>query len=111
MLTMEKSDLSELFSRIEDPRIGENFRYPLNEIIFLAMAANLSGVESWRGIELFGIERLDSLRNYFPFVFGIPSSLTLSRVFSLINPIGSSILTVLTVMLSHKVLHYFGSLS
>jgi predicted transposase YbfD/YdcC len=84
---MEKSDLSELFSRIPDPRIGENFRYPLNEIIFLTIAANLSGVESWRGIELFGVERLDSLRNYFPFVFGIPSRLTLSRVFSLINPI------------------------
>jgi len=87
MLTMEKSDLSELFSRIEDPRVGENSRFPLNEIIFLTMAANLSGVESWRGVEIFGIERLDSLRLYFPFEFGIPSRLTISRVFSLINPI------------------------
>ena len=79
-----KEDLSEIFSGIEDPRIERHKRYPIGEIIFLALTGAISGVESWRGLELFGNDRLDFLRGYFPYKDGICSHQTISRVFSLI---------------------------
>jgi predicted transposase YbfD/YdcC len=81
---LNKEDLNELFSGIEDPRIDRNKRYPAGEIVFLALVGALSGVESWRGLELFGNDRLEFLRKYFLYKDGICSHQTISRVFSLI---------------------------
>jgi predicted transposase YbfD/YdcC len=78
--------LSEVFSGIEDPRIDRNKKYPLNEIIFLVLVGAIAGVESWRGLELVGNEKLAFLRKYLPYVHGICSHQTISRVFSLLSP-------------------------
>lgn len=80
-----KEDLSEIFSDVKDPRVDRRKIYPIGEIIFLALTGAIAGVESWRGLELFGNDRLDFLRLYFPYNDGICSHQTISRVFSLIS--------------------------
>lgn len=79
-----REDLSELFSSIYDPRVERHKIYPAGEILFLALTGAISGIESWRGLELFGNDRLDFLRRYLPYKDGICSHQTISRVFSLI---------------------------
>jgi predicted transposase YbfD/YdcC len=44
------------------------------------------GVESWRGLELLGEERIDFIRRFFPFEHGVPSHQTIARVFSILKP-------------------------
>ena len=82
----ELDTLNAVFDRLIDPRIERHKKYPLKEIMLLALIAALSGVDSWRGIELFGKVRLGLLRKYMPFQHEIPSFQTISRVFSLIKP-------------------------
>lgn len=86
MGSLVKEDLSVRFDELEDPRLDRRKKYPLDEIIFLANFAALLGVESWRGIALLGNERLDFLRKFYEFKYGIPSHQTISRVFSIIKP-------------------------
>lgn len=78
--------INAVLDRLEDPRIDRNKKYPLGEILFLTLTAAMSGLDSWRGIELFGNSRLAILKKYMPFEHGIPSHQTIGRVFSLINP-------------------------
>jgi hypothetical protein len=75
-----------LFDKVEDPRPELKTTYSLREIIFLAIVANMFGFESWKGIAMFGHERLEFLRQFFPFEAGTPSRQTISRVFSIIKP-------------------------
>ena len=72
------------FSTIEDPRrqTRGNFMYPLNEILFLAISAVISGADGWTSIQLFGNSKLKWLRKYFPYEKGIPSHDVIGTVFS-----------------------------
>ena len=81
-----KEDLSVHFSEIADPRIDRRKKYPLPEILFLALYGALLRVESWRGLEVLGEGKLDFLRRFFPFSSGVPSHQTIARVFSLLQP-------------------------
>ncbi len=56
MYSLVKEDLSVNFDEIEDPRINRRKLYPLSEVLFLALFGALLGIESWRGLELLGIE-------------------------------------------------------
>ena len=82
----ELETLEVLFGCLEDPRIERGKMYPLKELFFLALAGTIAGAKSWRGLELFGNERVAFLREYLPFEHGIPSHQTIGRVFSLIKP-------------------------
>ena len=84
--SLVKEDLAVNFDLIEDPRLDRHKKYPLSEIVFLALFAALQGIESWRGIELLGNERLDFLRKFFLFKNGVPSHQTIGRVFSIMRP-------------------------
>lgn len=86
MGSLVKEDLSVAFDEIEDPRINRSKLYPPCEVLFLALFGALVGVESWRGLELLGNERLSFLQRFFPFVHGIPSHQTIARVFSILRP-------------------------
>lgn len=86
MGSLVKEDLGVCFDRIEDPRIERGKKFPIEEIIFLAIFGALLGIESWRGLALLGNERLAELRQFFPFSSGIPSHQTLGRVFSILRP-------------------------
>ena len=68
-----KEDLSVVFSGLEDPRLDRNKKYPLHEILFCAVYSALQGVESWRGIEIMCVEKVDHLRKFFSFAEGIAS--------------------------------------
>lgn len=81
-----KEDLTILFNEIEDPRIDRKKLYPLNEVLFLTLYSVLMNVESWRGTEMVGNERLEFLRRFFEYKNGVPSHQTLGRIFSLIKP-------------------------
>ena len=86
MGSLVKEDLAVRFDAIEDPRIERGKKFPIEEILFLAIFGALLGVESWRGLSLLGNERLDFLRSFFPYNHGIPSHQTLGRVFSILKP-------------------------
>lgn len=87
MITEEiPESLDVLFNGLEDPRLDRNKLYSLSEILFLTLVAVVCGVDSWRGVELLGNNRLEFLRQYFSYKNGIPSHQTIGRVFSLIKP-------------------------
>lgn len=86
MGSLVKEDLSVSFDEIEDPRIDRRKLYPLCEVLFLALIGALLGIESWRGLELLGNERLSLLQRFFPFIHGIPSHQTIARIFSILKP-------------------------
>ena len=87
MLTTNHTDtFIENFSQLEDPRIERQKLYPLIEIVFLVVCAKICGAESFREYVRFGQAKITLLQERLPFVKGIPSKATLSRVFTLINP-------------------------
>jgi hypothetical protein len=86
MGSLVKEDVAVSFDMIEDPRLDLTKKYPIEEIIFLALFAALLGIESWRGIELVGKERIDFLRKFLLFKEGVPTHQTIGRVFSILKP-------------------------
>lgn len=77
MLAANQKDFMKLFNELLDPRMDEKLTYPLEEILFLVLAAVLSGAESWRKIILYGNKKLKLLRKFLPFKDGLPSRHTL----------------------------------
>ena len=77
------------FSSLPDPRrtTKGHFQYPLDEILFLAISAVVSGADGWVPIHDFGISKLTWLRQYLPYKNGVPSHDVLGKVFALINPV------------------------
>jgi len=87
MSTLEsRNTFIEEFNNLEDPRVSRKRLYPIVEIIFLVICANICGAESYRDYERFGNSKLSTLRLKLPFTNGIPSKSTLARVLRLINP-------------------------
>lgn len=72
------------FTSLQDPRRTSkgNFFYPLQEILFLAISAVISGAEGWTMVHDFGVAKLDWLRKFFPYKHGIPSHDVLGRLFT-----------------------------
>ena len=74
------------FDDLEDPRVERTKLYSVAEILVLVLSASMCGIESWRGAEEFGEDRIDSLRKYLPYENGVPSHQTIGRVMSLLKP-------------------------
>lgn len=74
------------FGGLKDSRIERHKLYPLTEILFVILCGTICGAESWRDYVLFGKEKLDFLRQHFPFENGVPSKDTFSRVFYTLEP-------------------------
>lgn len=68
------------FGEMTDPRIERSKLYPLEEILFVVLCGSICGAESWRDFVSFGEEKLDFLREYFPFKSGIPCKNTFACV-------------------------------
>ena len=85
-----KKDISKSFethfSALKDPRINRKKLYPLIEILFVVLCGSICGAESWRDFVLFGQEKVDFFKQYFPFIHGIPSKNTIARLFYSLNP-------------------------
>ncbi len=52
----------------------------------IAIAAVLSGAESWNEIEDYGHAKLDRLKSFLTLPFGVPSHDTFNRVFAALDP-------------------------
>ena len=74
------------FGELRDPRIERRKLHPLIEILFVVLCGSICGAESWRDFVLFGREKLDFLRQYYPFTHGIASKNTYARVFAVLDP-------------------------
>ena len=76
----------EHFGTMTDPRVERTKPYPLEEILFVLLCGSVCGAESWRDFVMFGQEKLDFLREYFPFSAGIPCKNTFARVTAALDP-------------------------
>jgi len=74
------------FSELSDPRVERNREHRLDEILLIAIAAVLSGAESWNDISEFGEEKLTWLKTFLTLPGGIPSHDTFNRVFAALDP-------------------------
>jgi len=73
------------FSKLKDHRINRKKLYPLMEVLFVILCGTICGAESWRDFVIFGKEKLDFLKRYFPFENGVPSKNTFARVMASMN--------------------------
>ncbi len=74
------------FSRLQAPRIKRKKLSPLMEILFVVLCGTICGAESWRDFVLFGKEKANFLKKYFPYINGIPSKDTFARLFAVLDP-------------------------
>ncbi len=73
------------FTDLEEPRrtTKGNFKYPLEEILFLTISSIISGwFEDWEDITYFGKTQLEWLRKFYPYKNGIPSHDVINRLFN-----------------------------
>ena len=73
------------FSELPDPRVNKRKVYPLLEVVFLVVAAAISGCDGWKAIKEFGEIKLNWLRQFFPYENGIPVNDTIARLMAKLN--------------------------
>jgi len=74
------------FSELTDPRVERNREHLLEEILLIAIAAVLSGAESWNDIADYGEDKQEWLQTFLMLPSGIPSHDTFNRVFAALDP-------------------------
>ena len=74
------------FARLTDPRIERNREHLLEEILLIAIAAVLSGAESWNDIADYGESKREWLKTFLTLPGGIPSHDTFNRLFAALDP-------------------------
>ena len=77
--------LSVFFASVEDVR-ARNVRHALGDILLIAFAATLCGVDTCTDMAEFGYAKQDVLSTVMPLEHGTPSHDTFSRVFRLLDP-------------------------
>jgi predicted transposase YbfD/YdcC len=80
--------INNCFTTLNDPRrtTRGNIKYSLEELIFLTLSAVVSGFQTYELIQGFGEEKLNWLRKFYPYKYGIPSHDTLGKFYSRIKP-------------------------
>jgi len=74
------------FSELTDPGVERNREPGLEEILLIAIAAVLSGAESWNDIADYGEDKQEWLQTFLALPSGIPSHDTFNRVFAALDP-------------------------
>jgi predicted transposase YbfD/YdcC len=74
------------FEVVEDPRVSGRCAHPMNSVLFLMVAAVISGADGPADIESFGKERRTWLERFIEFPAGIPSHDTIGRILALLKP-------------------------
>lgn len=74
------------FAELRDPRVERNREHLLEEILLIAIAAVLSGAESWNDIAEYGEAKQEWLKTFLTLPSGIPSHDTFNRVFAALDP-------------------------
>lgn len=75
-----------ILSEVEDIRLDRKKKYPLNEIMLVAIGSMLCGGRTYHDMEVCGKEKLSFFKGLLPFKNGIPSEDTFARVVSTISP-------------------------
>jgi predicted transposase YbfD/YdcC len=73
------------FSELRDPRVERTREHLLEEILLIAIAAVLSGANSWNEIEHYGKSKREWLKTFLTLPGGIPSHDTFNRVFAALD--------------------------
>jgi predicted transposase YbfD/YdcC len=84
-VTPTQSLFTQHFKTLKEPRrtTKGNFKYPLEEILFLTISSIISGwFEEWEDIIYFGENNLPWLRKFYPYENGIPSHDVLNRLYN-----------------------------
>ena len=76
------------FSALNDPRDDKNKLHALLDILFLTIAAVVSGAAGWEAIEEFGKAKIEWLRRFLPFTNGVPSHDRIRVVMISLSPKG-----------------------
>ena len=83
---MECKEILTYFADMKDPRIERTKRHLMDDILFISIAAVLSGAESWDEIEEYGNKKLPWLETLLSLPNCIPSHDTFSSlIFMLIR--------------------------
>ncbi|MFP3566019.1 ISAs1 family transposase [Paraburkholderia sp. SIMBA_030] len=80
----EPLSLQDAFGDLKDPRVRTP-EHDLTEMLVVALAAILSGADTWVGIALWAQGQLEWLRRYLPLRNGIASHDTFGRVFAALD--------------------------
>lgn len=78
-----KESFEDFKRSIVDHRVDRNKLHNFEEILFLTLCALICGCEGWRDIERYGKLKLEFLREFFPYIHGVPSDDTLGRFFDI----------------------------
>lgn len=74
------------FEIVSDPRVLRRSYHPLKSVLFLVVAAVISGADGPVEIEDFGKERQDWLEQFVDLPYGVPSHDTIGRILAIIKP-------------------------
>lgn len=75
-----------IFDEIIDDREAHKVIHDLHDILVLSLCAVISGAEDYVSISEYGYQKEEFLREFLPLKNGIPSAMTISRVFRRLNP-------------------------
>lgn len=84
MEEIEPLSVEDAFGDLKDPR-SRSPEHPLIELLVVAIAAILSGADSWVGIATWGEAKIEWLRQYVRLANGVPSHDTFGRVFAMLD--------------------------
>jgi len=74
------------FENLSDPRGGRAKRHYFGEVLFIALAAMISGMDDFSDFERFAEEREEWLRKWLKLPNGTPSDDTFRRIFTALAP-------------------------
>ena len=74
------------FAELRDPRLPRTRRHLLPDILWIAIAAILSGASGWDDMERFGKAKREWLKSFLALPHGIPSHDTFNRVLAALDP-------------------------
>lgn len=83
---MSKKNFMGIFEQMPDPRVERTKLHLLSDIVFITIAAVISGAEGWNEIEEYAQTKKKWLEKILPLPNGIPSHDTFNRFFSRLDP-------------------------
>jgi hypothetical protein len=85
-MSMKTTAVTDIFSKLEDPRVEGRTEHRLTDIVAITLAAVLCDAESWNEIEMFGDAKKEWLGTFLELRGGIPSHDTFNRFFAMLYP-------------------------